>query len=143
MTFVVVGHNFYYRRSASAKAVMYSFWFVRFSVCQWYSKTVDKISIKSLGMVGTEKRKQSIKFSGWSVYGSGVRNLNRVVLLSQRGRAMLCVRQLLASIVQYVERNRLSLVIYASDLPRRTNKFYSLRRIHWCVAICAVDRRAP
>ena len=33
------------------------------------------------------------------------------VLLSQRGRAMLCVCQQLASIVQYVERNLLLLLL--------------------------------
>ena len=47
-------------------------------------------------------------------------------LLSQRGCAILRLCQQLASIVQYIERNLLSLVTSASDLPLFTSKFCSL-----------------
>ena len=86
---------------------------------------------------------------GWTVFHSS--KVGHVTLLSQRGRAMLCICQQFASVVQYVERNLPLLVTSASDLPMRTNKFCSvpfssswssvvvINKIHWCVAVCAVN----
>ena len=90
---------------------------------------------------------------------SNSRNMKQVALLSQRGRAMLRVCQYLASVVHYVESKLVLLVSSALSLPLRTNKFrYVLlfsswssmltviNKIHWCVAVyavnCTVDRRS-